>query len=561
MQDSADLTQDKTSRKKRPKKGSAFWMTFLAIVVSTFLSALDLTAVSTALPTITKRLGGGSNFVWVGSAYSLASTAFLPLLGKLADVFGRKPVMLTSIGLFAIGSAIGGASQNMNMLIGARTVQGIGGGGIISMSQIIVSDIVPLAERGIYQGFLGLTWAFASGIGPPLGGALASSVWRWLFFLNLPITFIAFSLVVFFLRVRKPEGGMRQKLARVDWFGNAIVITGTTVAMIGLTWAGISEPWDSAATLVPLVIGMFLVGAFLVYEAKVPAEPTMPYDVLSNRTVMSAYVATGVHGIVSISVIYYLPVYFQACFGASPIRSGVDALAMALLIAPAAMTAGVMVQTMKRYIPPNAVGWVLSLIGFGLLTMLKWDTSTGKWVGYTMVTACGIGLIYASTIFPILAPLPLERTAAAVAFYAFVRAFAQTWGITISATILQNELKKKLPPAFASQFPAGFEIAYAAIPVISGLPEPLRTEVRTAFAASLVTVWQTMIGLCGLGLLSLLFLKEVRLRQDVNEAYGLHEKNEHGHDHDHLQEEDNAMDVTVTKVDSIATDPIAASKV
>ncbi|KAA1472296.1 MFS multidrug transporter [Dentipellis sp. KUC8613] len=515
--------ESKAEGGKKPGKGSAFWLTFLAVVVSIFLSALDLTAVATALPTITKRLGGGSDFVWVGSAYSLASTAVLPLSGRLADVFGRKPVMLCSIALFAVGSAIAGAAQNMNMMIAARTVQGVGGGGIINMTEIIVSDLVPLAERGVYQGVIGLTWAFAAGVGPPIGGALASSSWRWLFFLNLPITFISFVLVLFFLRVRSPEGSMKEKLARVDWIGNGIIIAGTTVAMIGLTWAGIQKPWDSAGVLVPLILGMIMVAAFLIYEFKIPREPTIPYDILTHRTALSAYLATAVHGLTSISIIYYLPVYFQACFGASPIRSGVDGLTMALVIAPAAMVAGIMVQTMKRYIPANVLGWVLTIIGFGLLTLLKSDTSTGKWVGYIIVVSAGSGLIYAATIFPILAPLPVERTAASLAFFAFVRAFAQTWGITISATILQNELKKKLPSDFVSQFPSGFEIAYAAIPVISGLEEPLRSQVRSAFADSMATIWKTMIGISGLGILTLPFLQEVELHGHVDDAYGLHD--------------------------------------
>ncbi|KAA1472295.1 MFS general substrate transporter [Dentipellis sp. KUC8613] len=552
MSDTADIAQEQTTGEKRQGKGSAFWMTFVAIIVSMFLSALDLTAVSTALPTITKRLGGGSNFVWVGSAYSLSSTAILPLSGRLADVFGRKPVMLCSIALFAVGSAIAGAAQNMNMLIAARTVQGIGGGSILNMTEILVSDLVPLAERGIYQGMIGLTWAFASGVGPPIGGALATSAWRWLFFLNLPVTAIAFVLVLFFLRVRTPEGRMRDKLARVDWIGNAIIIAGTTVAMLGLTWAGVEKPWDSAGVLVPLILGLLLVAGFLVYEFRVPSEPTVPYDILSNKMVLSTYVATGVHGLVSISAMYYLPVYFQACFGASPIRSGVDALALALLIAPAAILAGASVQVFKRYIPANAAGWVLTIIGFGLLSMLEYDTSTGKWVGYIIVMACGVGLLYTSTVFPILAPLPVERTAASLAFYTFVRSFAQTWGITISATILQNELKKKLPGDFAAQFPAGFEIAYAAIPVISGLEEPLRSQVRAAFADSLATVWQTMIGIAGLGLLTMPFMREVQLREEVDEAYGLHVGDK--------VEKDVREESAATRVNSRETNPSEVEK-
>ncbi|KAJ7485019.1 iron permease [Mycena galericulata] len=505
-------------------KGRNFWLTFSAVIVTIFLSALDLTAVATALPTITDKLHGGNLFVWVGSAYALSSTAILPLSGRLADIFGRRPLMLSSIFFFALGSALAGSAQNMHMMIAARTIQGVGGGGIINLCEIIVSDLVPLSERGIYQGILGLTWSFASGIGPPIGGALASTQWRWLFYLNLPLSGIAFVLVSIFLRVRTPPGSMREKLARVDWIGNGIGISGITLAILGLTWAGSSYPWGSAHVLAPLIIGLVLIIAFMLYELRMPheLEPTVPYDILSNRNSLSGYLSTFFHGITSISIIYYLPVYFQACFDATPIRSGVDMLATALVVAPFALIAGILVQVLNRYMPSNIAGWVLTIIGFGLLSLLTADSTVGQWVGYQFVAAAGTGMIFAATVFPILAPLSVARTAAALGFFAFCRAFAQTWGLTIASTILQNELAKNLPVAFTSQFAAGFEIAYAAIPTIHALPEPLKSEVRAAFADSMRVVWRTMIGISGAGLLTCVLLTEVPMVQHTDETYGLH---------------------------------------
>jgi len=505
-------------------KGLAFWLSYIAVTVSVFLSALDLTGVATALPTITADLNGGDNFVWVGSAYALSSTAILPLSGSLADIFGRKPIMLICIVFFAVGSAIAGASHSMNMLIAARTIQGIGGGGIINLTEIVVSDLVPLAERGLYQGILGMVWSFACGIGPPIGGSFAEKAsWRWLFYLNLPLTGIAFGLVLLFLRVRSPEGSMKEKLRRVDWLGNFIVIAGTTLAVTGLTFAGVRFPWDSVQVLAPLIIGLALIGVFILYEAKVPREPSIPWEILTDRTTLSGYAGTFINGITTISILYYIPVFFQACLGASPIRSGVDMLATALVIAPAGLSAGIMVQVQHKYRPANYVGWMLTVVGFGILSLLRADSSVGKWVGYQIIAAVGSGMIYAASIFPVLAPLSVERTASALAFYAFVRAFAQTWGITISSTILQNELKKKLPAAFVSQFPDGAEIAYAAIPLIGNLQEPLRTEVREAFALSMAVIWQTMIGISGAGIITVFFLKEIVMKDHTDEAYGLHE--------------------------------------
>jgi len=341
--------------------------------------------------------------------------------------------------------------------------------------------------------------------------------------LNLPLSGMSFLLVVIFLRVRTPEGSIGSKIKRVDWLGNLIVIAGTTLAVVGLTFGGGRFAWDSAEVLAPLIIGLATVALFLVYEAKVPREPTIPWEVVSNRTSFGGYLSTLIHGITSISIIYYLPVYFQACLLASPIRSGVEMFGTALVIAPFALVCGVMVQVQNKYRPANAIGWILTIIGFGLLSLLKADSSTGKWVGYQLVAAAGTGMIFAGTVFPILAPLDVAHTAAALGFFAFLRAFAQTWGLTIGSTILQNELRKKLPLDILTQFPEFGRDALAAIPSIRTLPEPQQTELRVAFAASMSVIWKTMIGISGMGLLTLLLLKEVPMNAVVDENYGLHD--------------------------------------
>ncbi|THH28362.1 hypothetical protein EUX98_g5826 [Antrodiella citrinella] len=473
-------------------KGSAFWLSYTAILVATLLSALDVTAVSTTLPTITADLNGADTFVWVGSAYALSSTAILPLSGSLANIFGRKPIMLICIAFFAL----------------ARTVQGIGGGGILNLTEIIISDLVPLAERGLYQGVFSLVWALASGIGPPIVSHNDSSSWV----LQSSTSYVS---------INAGRRARAKGLLEMVVLGNFIVVAGATLAISGLTFAGIRFPWSSAQVLAPLISGLVILVVFIVYEMKVPVEPTIPWEVLNNRAALSGYLSTFAQGIVGVTIIYYLPVYFQASMGASPIRSGVEILPTAMILSPFALIAGVSVQILGKYRLVNIIGWVLLTVGLGVMSLLKADSSTGQWVGYQILTAAGTGLLYASVVFPILARQTVENYAAALAFFAFVRSFSLTWGVTISSTVLQNELKKKLPAAFLSQFPDGLEIAYAAIPIIGDLQEPLRTEVRVAFAESMSVIWKTMIGISALGFISLLFLQEIKMALHTDATYGL----------------------------------------
>ncbi|KAJ7254827.1 iron permease [Mycena rebaudengoi] len=521
---SLDETTPALPATKTPKT-RALWMTFLAMMMTTFLSALDLTAIGTALPTIVTALDDKKgDYAWIGSAYGLSSTAVIPLSGSLADIFGRKPVMLSSIGFFLVGSVLAGASQNMPMMIAARGVQGLGGGAIITLSEILVSDLVPLAERGTYQGLIGLTWAFASSIGPPIGGALAAKDNKtWL--LNIPFCGIAFLLVAFFLHVRRPEGSIRSKLAQVDWIGNAIVALGSGLTIIGLAWGGVRHSWLSIQVLVPLILGLLLLIIFAFYEAKIPSRPTIPSDILANRTSISAILTTAVHGLASISVMYYLPVFFQACFGVSPIRAAVDTLALALAVSPFAFVAGAAITISQKYRAVNWVGWCITIVGFGLISTFKYDSGTGTWVGYQLVIAVGLGLLFTSPVFPLLAPLPPNRAAAALSLFSFTRSFFQVrFRLYMGNNNLEhhpNMLKKNLPAEFVAQFPPGFEIAYAAIPYINRLPEPLRAEVRAAFADSMAVIWQVMIGMAGLGLLLSLLMAEVPMTNAVDENFGL----------------------------------------
>ncbi|KAJ7729243.1 iron permease [Mycena maculata] len=413
------------------------------------------TVVSTALPTIAKDLHI-AQFVWIGSTYALANAAILPLCGGLAQVFSRKPVILGSLALFAAGSAIGGAAPNEGTLFSARILQGMGGGGILALCTIIVSDLVSLA------------WCFSGGIGPVVGGALAQQgKWRWIFYMNIPIAAFSFFMTLFTLRLPIPPGAMKEKFMKIDWGGNTIIIGSTAACSIGLTWGGIEFSWTSAHVLVRLILGVVGIGTFLLYEATMSKFLLVPFHIIANRTSLSGYVMN-YHRDTS-RPYHYLPVYYQACKDASPTASGVDLFGIVFSIAPITMLTGISVNVFKKYRPQLWSGWAVLVLGSGLLSMITADSSRAKSIGIQIVNGLGIGLLYMNLYFPILAPLPITSTAQALAFYNYLRALAQTWGVTIGSTVLQNQLKSRLPPDFSQLFPEGVEIAYAAIGLLASL--------------------------------------------------------------------------------------------
>ncbi|KAI0803147.1 iron permease [Irpex lacteus] len=506
------------------KRGMYFWITFLAICLALFMSALEATGTSTALPTIVGALHG-DDFVWVGSAYPLAATALLPASGCIADVFGRRVTMLVALGFFSLGSALCGCAQSMSWLIAARTIQGAGGGAIQALASIIVSDLVPLRERAMYNSLIGLTWAVAASVGPVVGGGLAvSGNWRWFFYMNLPICGVVGFLVFFFLRLKIPPGSLREKLGRVDWIGNIIFVGSSTSAAIALTWGGLTHAWTSPATLVPLIVGFCGLAIFLFYEAKFASNPIVPLALLSNRTSLSGYLQTFFTPMINIGMTYYLMTWLQSVKGASPIRAGVYALPFTLALGLSLIFTGASVAITKSYRVQLWLGWAFFIASMGAFTTVHSDTSTATALGLWVLVGVGGGMLYSAQYFPVLAPLPISENAHALALFGFFRTFASVWAVTIGGTILQNQLVKRLPEAFTSQFSGGTALAYASIPIISGLPEPLRTEVRQAFAESTRVIWKVFTGIAGLGMVASFFMKALPLHTQVDERWGISEE-------------------------------------
>ncbi|GAA5873464.1 hypothetical protein JCM8547_005439 [Rhodosporidiobolus lusitaniae] len=533
---SVDARDDSPSRRSQSgagKKGLRFWLIFASLLLATFEAAIEQTALSTALPTISASLSSGSGDstadVWVPNAYMVCSAAFIPWSGGLANIIGRRPIMLAGLGLFTLGSILCAVASNMNTMLAGRGIQGAGGGIIFAIVEILLSDLVPLAERGVYQGAFSATWSVASAVGPIVGGAFASfdngyAGWRWLFWINLPLSAICAVVVVFCVKLKTPEGSAREKLAKMDWIGNFLFIPSISVLILGLVWGGSSYPWRSAHVIAPIVCGALGLIAWFFVEKHYVQYPTVPFKALGNRTSIIGFVTSFLHGIVAMGVYYYWPAYFQSAKATTSIGSAVNFLPIVCVVSPMAMLTGLSINGWQRYKAQNVAGWILLTIGVGLLSIT--DEATGKagWVLIPMVSALGIGINYAAPVFAVLAPLAPSLAGSALAFQMLVRTFGNVLGISIGSTALTNVLGQKLPQEFIDRVPGGLSGAYAAIPEIRHLEEPLKHEVQVAFAKALRVVWLVMIPFAAVSFFISLFMRNLPLNADVDDTFGIKEK-------------------------------------
>ncbi|KAJ7806153.1 major facilitator superfamily domain-containing protein [Mycena olivaceomarginata] len=514
----------KPDEERKYYRSPSFWLVILGLCISSFLALLEATIVSNALPTIVNSLHG-EDYVWVGSAYNLAAAAFMPSTGVLAQMFGRKSVLVGALAVFSLGCALCGAAQTMAMLIGGRVVQGIGGAGILSVSTIIISDVVPLSDRGVFNGLLQLTWCLASGLGPVVGGTLAQNgKWRWIFYLNLPIAPIPSILVATCLNLKVPRWTWSESWQHFDALGNLLVISGSSLFAIGLTWGGSAKfPWDSASVIAPLCIGGVILLAFMLYEYRWSPSPMVPVKLMLNRTTLSGYLQVMIFPIPFLALVYYLPIYLQACKGLSPARSGVILFGLAFSTPPIAIISGIIITITKRYRAQLWLGWVISIVGLVLMGTTHTDTSLRTFVGFEILVGAGFGIIFSSTYFPVLAPLPLTAAAHALAFFAFLRQFFQIWGITVGGVILQNTFPGRIPEELLARLPSNLD-PLTLIPLLRELSAADLEITRIAFADSLDRVWQVMAGVSGAGLLVSCFTRHYELHTSTDKDWGVKEK-------------------------------------
>ncbi|KAI1460039.1 MFS general substrate transporter [Annulohypoxylon moriforme] len=461
-----------------PTRGWRFWGA---------LSAIESTVTSTALPFIVHELDAGGLYVWFVNAYFLTSTAFLPPLGQMCDLFGRRWMMITVVALFALGSGIAGGANSAAVMIAGHAVQGIGGGGINLLIELIVSDLIPLRQRGAYMGIIFGVFSLGTAVGPLVGGTIVDGItWRWVFYINLPVAGTALILHILFLRVNYDrETSIIERLKKIDYAGNAILV-GSVVS----AFSDEGMPW-------------------------VKDYPTLPERVFKRRTPAAALLIAFINFIALFWIIYFLPIYFQAVLGMSPTILGVALLPTCLLSAVMSAISGIILTKTGRYRPLRFIAFALITLGLGLFSRFNQYTSTAEWVVVQITPAFGLGIMMSTNLPAVQADLPESDTASAT-------------GISIPAAIFNAKFASESwridDPQIENQLSGGNAYSYANADFVRGFPEPQRDRVIDVYARSLQLTWQVSLGFALLGLLLCFLEKEIVLRTNLETEFGLEEK-------------------------------------
>ena len=485
------------------------WAIFGGLMLAMLLAALDQTIVATALPTIVSDLGGAEHLSWVVTSYMLASTATTVLWGKLGDLYGRKALFIACIVIFLIGSILSGTSQTMGQLIVWRAVQGIGGGGLMVLSQAIIGDVVPPRERGRYQGLFGAVFGVSSVAGPLLGGFFVDNLdWRWVFYINIPIGVVAL-LVVASVLPHIDAGGK----PRVDYAGIVLLATISTSIVLVTSLGGTTWEWSSGPVYAMVALAVVSLVAFVVVERRAP-EPVLPLHLFRSKTFSVAAVVGFVVGFAMFGAITYLPLYLQTVKGSSPTESGLEMTPMMLGMLITSIGSGQLISRTGRYKHFPIIGTAVTAVGLYLLSLMGRDTTTLQ-AGLSMfVLGAGLGMVTQVLVIAVQNAVSYRDLGTATSGATYFRTIGSSVGVAVFGTVFANRLTSGLSTSVpaAAQGPCSPEALSASSQVVAQCPPEVQDWFLDGYADALhgVFLWAVPVAILAFGLAWL--LPEVELR-------------------------------------------------
>lgn len=482
---------------------------FAGLLLSMFVSSLSETVTATALPTIVGELGGVKRMQWVTTAYILASTIMMPVYGKLGDLLGRKRLLITALCIFMAGSALCGVSTSMGALILGRAVEGLGGGGLIILSQATIADVIPPRQRGKYLGVIGSVFAASTVIGPLLGGWFVQTTgWRWLFAFNIPLAAAAAVAASLFLHQKKL--GDRP---RIDVLGMLSMAVSVASLVLATAWGGSVYAWDS-----PQIIGLgalcVAAGAAFVFIEGRAASPIMPLGLFKNRNFVIA-TATGLFIMLGMmGTTAYLPTYFQIVHELTPEQAGLMTVPMMAGVLTTSTIAGFTATRTGRYKWMPIASCLVAATGFFLLSRMNVNTPLAAIGGCLFVLGAGIGLGQQILVLVVQNEFSHRIVGTATAGNNFFRQVGATLGASLVGALFTSRLSADI----AAQLPASDNINISSITpdAVRSMAEPIRHAIETAYSDALVPIFLYLAPLLLLGALLMTRLKEHPLANSVD---------------------------------------------
>jgi EmrB/QacA subfamily drug resistance transporter len=472
-------------------------------VLGMFLGALDQTIVATSLPAMVGDLNGTQHLSWVVSAYLVTSTASTPIYGKLSDLYGRSALFRTAIANFLLGSIVCGLAHSMGWLIAGRALQGLGGGGLVSLALTIIADIVPPRERGRYQAYFTVVWSTAAIGGPMLGGFLVDvASWRWVFWINLPIAMAALLICGKELkRLPRGRGG-----AEIDYAGIALTIPAIVALLLLTTWAGTEFAWGS-----PVIVGLGVVAAalfaLLVWQERRARDPVLPPRLFRNDIFAVGSVITFLGGAASIGGVIFLPLFLQVVIGTSAGNSGLLILPMMLGITFGATATGRLVRRTGHYKFYPLLGFAAATLAFAYFAGVGRTTPAYAYSAAMAVLGAGLGPMGPAITVAVQNSVDLRDMGTATSLWSFFRSMGGAFGVALLGAILLAGLgDADLGGA------SGSGLLHGGPAMMSALPPAAQQRIVAGFTHSFHYLYLAAAAMCAAAFVLTLFVREIPLR-------------------------------------------------
>ncbi|KAK6981142.1 MFS general substrate transporter [Favolaschia claudopus] len=503
------------------RRDFAFLIT--GILSFAFIGSLDGTIVATLLSTIGSSLQSMQYSSWIGTAYMLARTAATPLFGRLANILGRRPSIVFAGVLFAVATVLCGFAENMTQLVAYRALAGIGGSGLTVVGSIILSDIVPLKSRGLYQGFMNISWGLGAAVGAPLGGYLGDTIgWRSAFTSQAPI--LCIGLIFIFFSVREPQSILNAqrttllaKLRRIDYAGTASLVGALLSFVVGMEYKTVSGyGWGEREVWGWLIASALLTTSFLLVEYKIAAEPILAVWMLKQRTPFFVATHNFLLSLLTFSTLYNVPLYFTAARLLPASIAGLHLTPNSAAVALSSVGAGWYMRRTGKY------WWMQTIMCAALVVanvvLAGWDAHTPEWILYTTLLPSGFGSAgsVTTTLLALIASIPAEEIPLATGLSYLFRTTGEVLGVSLSAALTQTLLARELRARIGDE--EIIEKILASTKFIHTLPDDLKDKATASWMAALHVVFLSQVVIAVCLFLSALPIEELPLPDKIASA-------------------------------------------